>query len=83
MTVEIAYSNGQESVILADRRVTVGNKEEVRDIETKFAKAEGESYCGVFVGAGNADMVRSVLKNISDIKGKTADEFAENLAKYL
>ncbi len=79
MTVGIAFTNGIESVAVADSRVS----DELRhsDSFNKLGSFQHKNYEGVLFGTGSANLFAGVLQELPTLKGESLDEFVESIRK--
>ncbi len=81
MTIGIAFTNGLEAVVVTDSRVSGSGRQS--DSVDKVGILEGERYAGVVFGAGSANVVYSVIRNLEDFSGKALDECVAAIGRFL
>jgi len=83
MTAGFSYTNGLESLVCTDKKLTMGNRES--NTSNKLEKIRSDDYHGVIYTAGSKSLADSIIKRKKEfIKDKkTVEDFVEKVHKEL
>jgi hypothetical protein len=76
MTVGIAFTNGLEAIVIADTRLSGWGRQ---DSINKMGEFTAPGFNGVVIGAGNANVIEGVIKNLGSIKSHDVDGYVKGI----
>ena len=79
MTIGISFSQGQrlEAIVITDSRGSNSGRQS--DSVNKIGEFSAENYHGVVFGSGNGNLVEGIIKNISELKASTLENYVVSI----
>ncbi len=77
MTVGITLTNGKESIVITDSRVSGWGRQS--DSVDKMGDFSREDYSGVIYGTGFGNFIEGIIRNLGDFPGDNLDEFVNSV----